>query len=52
MGKKKHAPPDAPKKRHGSVESAREMVKLLTVRANEGHPEAAASIRGIADDDA
>ncbi len=45
MGKKKHAPPDAlKKKRHGSVESAREMVKLLTVRANEGHPEAAASI--------
>ncbi len=45
MGKKKQAPPDAPKKkRHGSVESAREMVKLLTVRANEGHPEAVGSI--------
>lgn len=45
MGKKKQAPPDAPKKkRHGSVASAREMVKLLTVRANEGHPEAVGSI--------
>jgi len=47
MGKKKQAPPpDAPKKkRHGTVESAREMVKLLTVRANEGHPEAVASVQ-------
>lgn len=45
MGKKKQAPPDAPKKkRHGSVASALEMVKLLTVRANEGHPEAVGSI--------
>jgi hypothetical protein len=46
MGKKNQVPPpDAPKKkRHGTVESAREMVKLLTVRANEGHPEAVGSI--------
>jgi hypothetical protein len=46
MGKQKQVPKaDAPmKKRHGTVESAREMVKLLTVRANEGHPEAVASI--------
>ena len=45
MGKKKPTTPDAQKKkRHGSVASAREMVKLLTVRANEGHPEAVGSI--------
>lgn len=45
MGKKKSPPGDAPKKpRHGSVASAREMVKLLTIRASQGHPEAVASI--------
>jgi hypothetical protein len=46
MDKQKQVPKaEAPKKkRHGSVESAREMVKLLTVRANQGHPEAVGSI--------
>lgn len=40
MGKKK-TPPAAKKPRHGSVASAREMVKLLTIRASEGHADAA-----------
>lgn len=45
MGKKKLPPADAPKKtRHGSVASAREMVKLLTTRASQGHPDAVSSI--------
>lgn len=45
MGKKRLPPSDAPRKpRHGSVASAREMVKLLTIRASQGHPEAVASI--------
>lgn len=46
MGKQKQIPKaEAPKKkRHGTVENAREMVKLLTVRANEGHLEAVGCI--------
>lgn len=46
MGKKKQpSTGDAPKKkRHGTVENAREMVKMLTIHANQGHPEAVGSI--------
>jgi hypothetical protein len=46
VGKQKPTPATngRTKKRHGSVENAREMVKLFTVRANQGHPEAAASV--------
>ena len=30
----------SPKARHGTVESAREMIKLLTIHLRQGHPEA------------
>ena len=45
MAKKQQTPQtDAPKKRHGSVQGAREMVKLLTIHAQQGHPGSVASI--------